>query len=324
MTVMRQPQPPSAVAQVPHGRTARRIDWLLLPPPLRRTVEARLGTRVAHAESAGAGYTPGFASLLVGEDGSRTFVKAASKVAQRPFADAYREEARNLGRLPTGLPVPRLLWSLEDDLWVVLALAHVEGENPVRPWDGRELEACLDTLEVLADSLTPAPRSLGLRPLTHPEELGGMLAGWSYVRRQLPDWPHLAEAAELAGRDRLLLTGNSLVHTDARDDNFVLGRDGAVLCDWNFPVLGPVWADTVMLLISAFGDGLDADALLARRRLTRDVDPERVDVLLALLAGHFLRGRDQPTPSSSPFLRVHQEWYAQASWGWLAQRRGWE
>lgn len=323
MTAMRAPQPPSAVAQVPHGRTARRIDWLLLPPGLRRTIESRLGTKVARAESAGAGFTPGFASVLVGADGSRTFVKAASKVAQRPFADAYREEVRKLGRLPEGLPVPRLLWSFEDDLWVVLALSYVDGANPTRPWDPRELDTCLDTLEVLADALTPAPRTLGLRPLTHPEEFGGMLAGWSYVRKQLPHWPHLAEAAELAGRDRLALTGNSLVHTDARDDNFVLGNGTAVLCDWNFPVLGPAWADTVMLLISAYGDGLDAEALLAQRRLTRDVEPERVDVLLALLAGHFLRGRDLPTPSSSPFLRVHQEWYAQATWGWLAQRRGW-
>ncbi len=323
MTAMRVPQPPSAVAQVPHGSTARRLDWLLLPPALRRAVEARLGTRVVDARSAGAGFTPGLASVLVGEDGSHTFVKAANTVAQRPFADAYREEIRNLERLPAGLPVPRLLWALEDDTWVVLALAYVEGANPVRPWDTGELAACLDVLEVLADALTPAPRALGLRPLAHPEEFGGMSASWSYVRRQLPHWPHLDEAAALAGRDRLLLTGDSLVHTDARDDNFLLGPAGGVLCDWNWPVLGPAWADTVMLLISAFGDGLDADAVLARRRLTREVEAERIDVLLALLAGYFLRSRDLPTPSSSPFLRVHQDWYAQAAWGWLAARRGW-
>ncbi len=317
------PQPPLAVAPVPHGRTARRIDWQLLPPVLRRTIEARLGHRVARAESAGAGYTPGFASTLVGEDGRRTFVKAANKVAQRPFADAYREEIRKLALLPEGLPVPRLLWSLEDDLWVVLALGYVDGANPVRPWDRAELDACLDALERLADALTPAPAALRLQPMTAEDEFGAMLTGWDHVRRHLPDWPHREEAAALAARHREALAGDSLVHTDARDDNFLVTASGAVLCDWNWPVLGPAWADTVMLLVSAFGDGLDADALLAERRLTRDVDAEHVDVLLALLCGYFLEARERPVPNSSPYVRKHQDWYAHATWAWLARRRGW-
>jgi hypothetical protein len=278
---------------------------------------------VARADSAGSGYTSGFASLLVGEDGTRIFVKAASKKAQRPFADADREEIRKLRLLPAGLPVPRLLWSHEDDLWVALGLEYVDGTNPARPWEPGQLDACLGSLERLAEELTPAPAAMRLRPLVAEEEFGAMLTGWRYVRRQLPGWPHLEEAAELAARHTEALAGDSLVHTDARDDNFVLTPGGAVLCDWNWPVTGPAWADTVMLLVSASGDGLDADALLARRRLTRDVAAEHVDVLLALLAGYFLEARDRPTPSSSPFLRIHQDWWAQASWGWLARRRGW-
>lgn len=323
MSPVRAPQSPAAVAQVPHGRTARRIDWALLPPALRRSIEARLGSPVARAESAGAGFTPGFASLLVGEDGTRVFVKAANKVAQRPFADAYREEIRKLRLLPPGLPAPRLLWSFEDDLWVTLGLEYVEGANPARPWDDAELDRCLDALERLADAVTPAPPALRLRPLTSTEEFGSMLSGWRYVGRQLPGWPHREEAAALAARHAEVLVGDTLVHTDARDDNFLVTGTGAVLCDWNWPVTGPAWADTVMLLIAAAGDGLDADAVLARRRLTRDVDPEHVDVLLALLSGFFLESRDRPTPSSSPFLRIHQDWYAQACWAWLARRRGW-
>ncbi len=320
---MSQPQHPSAVAQVPHGRTARRLDWLLLPPMLRRTIEQRLGSPVADAASAGAGYTPGFASVLTCADGSRTFVKAASTKAQRPFADAYREEIRKLRLLPDGLPVPRLLWSHEDDLWVVLALEYVEGANPVRPWDPDQLEACLDALERLAGALTPAPPDLRLRPLGAEEEFGAMLTGWDYVRRRHPGWPHLEDAAALAARHPEALAGDSLVHTDARDDNFLVTPSGAVLCDWNWPVLGPAWVDTVLLLISAFGDGVDADAALARRGLTRGVDPEHVDVLLALVCGYFLESRDHPVPNSSPYVRVHQDWYAQATWAWLAHRRGW-
>ena len=116
----------------------------------RRLVEERFGTTVVESRSVDAGFTPGCASVLIGADGRRIFLKAASTKAQRPFADAYREEIRKLRALPAGLPVPRLLWSHEDDLWVLLALEHVEGHNPARPWRRDELDASLDPLEVLA------------------------------------------------------------------------------------------------------------------------------------------------------------------------------
>lgn len=313
------PMTPARDAAVPHGATARRLEWPLLPPVLRTRIESRIGSPVVSATSAGAGFTPGFASTLTCADGSTHFVKAASKKAQRPFADSYREEIRKLTALPSGLPVPRLVWSHEDDLWVVLELEYVDGTAPGRPWAARELDVCLDTLELLADRLTPPP--LGLESFA--DGFAGCLSGWEHVRRVAPDLPHRDEARVLAGRFAEATSGNSLVHTDARDDNFLLSGGAAYLCDWNWPVAGAPWIDTVLLLISVHGDGLDADAILAERRLTRDVRPDDVDSLLALLAGYFLERRDEPAPNSSPFLRVHQSWYAETTWSWLRSRRGW-
>jgi hypothetical protein len=286
---------------------------------LRSLIAQRLGSPVVSAESAGAGFTPGFASVLTCEDGSRHFVKAASKKAQRVFADCYREEARKLRALPSGLPVPRLLWSHEDDLWVVHELEYVEGANPARPWRRSDLDACLDSLEVLADKLTPPP----LRLDTFADDFAACLSGWDHMRRVAPELPHLEEAAALAARFEEATAGDTLVHTDGRDDNFLVAGDRAMLCDWNWPVVGARWIDTVVLLIAAHGDGLDADAILAERRLTRDVDPEHVDAFLALIAGYFFERRDDPVPSSSPYLRLHQDWYAEATWSWLGKRRGW-
>jgi hypothetical protein len=286
---------------------------------LRSLIARRLGSPVVEARSAGAGFTPGFASVLTCEDGSRHFVKAASKKAQQPFADSYREEARKLRTLPAGLPVPRLVWSHEDDLWVVLELEYVDGGNPARPWSPAELATCLDTLEVLAEELTPPPLKLD----AFAEEFADCLAGWDHVRRVSPDHPNLEEAAALASRFREHTAGDTLVHTDGRDDNFLLTGGRALLCDWNWPVVGAAWIDTVILLISAHGDGIDADAVLAERRLTRDADPEHVDTFLALIAGYFFERRDEPVPNSSPYLRAHQSWYAEATWSWLAKRRGW-
>ena len=314
MTLTAGPRDPSLLEPIPHGRTARRLGWELLPPMTRRLVEERFGTKVVKAVSSGAGFTPGCASTLTGADGRKMFLKAASKKAQKPFADAYREEIRKLRGLPSPLPVPRMLWSHEDDLWVLLALEHVE-----RPWNLADLDACLDTLERLAQTLTPPPLELG----TFAEDFADFLTGWDHVRSTYPEWPHLEEAAALAARYAEATRGNTLVHTDARDDNFLLSGGRAYLCDWNWPVIGAAWIDTVCLLMTAAGDGLDADAVLAERALTRKVDPEDVDSLLALLCGYFLERRDEPVPHSSPYLRVHQDWCAEASWAWLARRRGW-
>ena len=87
---------PVLPSRIPHGRTARRVQWSHLPPTVRAHIEVRLGSPVEDAASQGGGFTPGFASVLTCEDGSRHFVKAASVKAQRMFADAYREEARKL------------------------------------------------------------------------------------------------------------------------------------------------------------------------------------------------------------------------------------
>ncbi len=316
------PQDLATVESVPHGRTARRLEWAHLPPPVRRLVEGRLGSPVVKAESQGSGFTPGFASRLTGEDGSRLFVKAASRKAQRPFAESYAEEVRMLGQLPDGLPVPRLLWAHEDDLWVVLGFECVEGRPPRRPWDPQELTACLDALAVVVEAMDPVPAGLSLSPMT--ADLPGLVTGWDHVREHHPSWPHLEDAAALVATYDSFPGNDAFAHADARDDNFLIVPGGpALLCDWNWPALGPVWGDAVHLLVSAYGDGLDADALLASHPLTRDADPDHVDAWLAMMAGFMLMCRDRPVPPSSPYLRVHNSWYGEAAWAWLSARRGW-
>ena len=182
---------------LPHGRTARRLEWQFLPPHVRAVVAERCGSPVVAAASQDAGFTPGFASVLTCEDGSRHFVKAASVKAQRAFAEAYREEARKLGALPAGAPAPRLLWTHEDD-WVVLGLEYVEARQPQRPWRAEDLDACLDMLTAMAEELTPAPDGLGLDDFA--TELAEWPSYWDHMRATYPDLAHLEEAAALAAR----------------------------------------------------------------------------------------------------------------------------
>ena len=282
MSAMTGPQDIATVEPVPHGRTARRLEWPLLPPALRRTIEQQLGSPVARAETRNSGFTPGFASVLTGDNGRRLFVKAASKKAQAQFAAAYAEEARKIVLLPREVPAPRLLWKHEDDLWIALGFEYVDARPPARPWRREDLMACLDTLAVVADHLNPVPPAWSLSPIE--QELPSLLDGWQYVRRVAPDWPHLDDAETLVATYASFPGNDAFVHSDARDDNFLLAPGKpAMLCDWNWPALGPVWLDAVDLLASAYGDGLDADALLAE----------------------------------------HPNWWAEVLWAWLAARRGW-
>jgi hypothetical protein len=306
---------------IPHGRTARRLEWPHLPPHVRALVGERCGSPVVTARSQGAGFTPGFASVLTCEDGSRHFVKAASQRAQRMFADAYREEARKLAALPEGAPAPRLLW-LHDaddaDDWVVLGIEHVESRQPVRPWRADELARCVAMAEEMAEVLTPAPDDLAAASFA--EEFQGWPSFWDHVARG-----HSADAKALAARFAEVTVGSTLVHTDVRDDNLMLARDGRVLlCDWNWPVVGAPWLDLLLLLIGPRGDGLDVDAVLAASPLTRELDPDAVDIVLALVTGYFLRSADQAVPPTSPHMRDAQRWQGEVCWAWLAERRGWD
>jgi hypothetical protein len=306
----------------PVGKTSRRLEWAFLPPNLRGFIERKCGSPVVEAISQTSGFTPGFASVLVCQDGSRHFVKAASVKAQRMFADSYREEARKLAALPAAVPSPRLKWHLDDD-WVALGIEYVDGRAPRRPWRPADLETVLDALEVIADELTPPPAGLDLDTIA--DDFVDMVSMWDHLKSVRPDLPHRDEAAALAAGFADVVGGSTLIHTDVRDDNLLIDRAGKVwLCDWNWPVVGAAWFDTLCALIGPRGDGVDVEEALASRRLTRDVPPEAVDRALALLVGYFLKSADDPVPATSPYLREHQRWQGEVCWHWLCERRGWQ
>ena len=318
---------PVSRSPLPHGRTARRLTWPHLPTTVREWIESRIGAAVVHAASQDSGFTPGFASVLTDDSGGKTFVKAASVQAQRPFADAYREEARKLQALeplidpPSSIPATRLLWSEEVDGWVVLGIEYVAGRAPARPWLPADLNEALDALETCADLLTPPPMELG----AFIDDVADWPALWERIPSVMPDFPFSAQAHGLAVGFAECCGGETLVHTDIRDDNILLTADGnAVFCDWNWPTRGADWIDSVVLLIGPRGDGLDVESVIGERRLLRDVPAEHIDRLLALILGYFLFSATQPVPPSSPYLREGQRWQGEVIADWLAERRGWK
>jgi len=306
---------------VPIGATALRPAWDELPPEVRERVEQRLGSRVIDSISQNSGYTPGFASRLTLADGRRVFVKAADDATRAPFAASYREEIRKLQGLPAGVPAPRLRWSQDADGWVVLCLDDVAGRPPHRPWRREELSHTVATVTAMAQALTPAPKGLVLPSWR--DELADVPAYWDRLHPAGLVAEHGEEIRALA-QAGLDVGGNTLVHCDLRDDNLLIDTAGRVwICDWNWPVLGAPWIDLLTLLVSARGDGFDVERILKGSPLTRGVDAGHIDAVLALLAVYFLGVKGDPVPKTSPWLRLHQRWYADVVCDWLAERRGW-
>jgi len=303
---------------IPHGQTARRLEWPHLPPFLRSLIEKRLGGGpVVSAESHGAGFTPGFASVLSCQDGSQHFVKAASAKAQRDSATLYREEAAKLKKLAGWVPSPKLKW-FDDGEWVVLAFEHVESRLPSRPWTSVDLEVVSQALVETAAALTPAP---GIGWPTFAEEHVSYPALWDRVA----GYPHADRAAELAAGFAEHTAGETLVHLDVRDDTILIRPDGGVLLvEWTWPVLGADWIDSLLLLVGPRGDGLDAESFLATHPLLSQAAPEAIDSVLALFAGYFLAAADQPVKTTSPHLRRMQRWQGEVCLDWLAERREWD
>jgi hypothetical protein len=305
---------------VPVAGTAQRPQWAALPDVVRRAVETLAGGPVVRAESQNSGFTPGFASRLWLADGRSVFAKAVSHDHEW-LVEAYRTEAAKLSVLPAAVPAPRLRSASTVPTagpdWFILLLDDVDGVPPSRPWRLDEARRALEAAHRTAEALTPAPAG----------------RSWATIAAELdpvPDWSHarrryrIGAAAEALSREGLhRLTGSTLAHTDLRDDNVILGRDGRVwFCDWNFPTVGPRWLDAVTLAISMHGDGLDADALLADSAAVPPDDP-LVSVFLSTLLGYFARVGQEPAPNSSPYLRQHQNWYGDVVADWLARRRGW-
>jgi hypothetical protein len=172
-----------------------------------------------------------------------------------------------------------------------------------------------------ATRLTPAP-GLGVEDIAG--ECGAWPSYWKHVADTRPSLPGLAEAAALAEGFAEVTGGDTLVHFDVRDDNLIVRPDGSVvLCDWNWPVRGAAWIDSLVLLIGPRGDGLDVEAHIATHPLLSQVEPDAIDRVLALLAGFFLWSGDQPRVSNSPWLREIAAWQGEVCWEWLAERRSW-
>ena len=213
---------------------AEHTAWHDLPEHLRAAVQDKAGT-VHRATTISSGLNAAFTARLNTDSG----IVFAKGVPSTRAAAQRREADIN----PHVQPIaPRLLWHIDTAGWHVLGFEHLDG----RPADLSPKSADLPAVAGVLDQLT----ELELPPVE--------------CKRIEQRW---ADAAQHAGADADLLTGDHLLHTDLNPHNVLVTDAGVRIVDWSWPTLGAPWIDTACAALWLIAEGhtpADAESWASR------------------------------------------------------------
>src|SRR5690349_21394978 len=114
------------------GQGGARLPWTAVPLHIRTALQDWLGARITEVEQQSGGFSPGVAARTTTDAGRQRFVKAAGPQPNELAAQLHRREIGISRSLPTEVPAPRLLWSIDDSGtgWVLLVFDWVAGKPP--------------------------------------------------------------------------------------------------------------------------------------------------------------------------------------------------
>ncbi len=312
----------------PTTARGRRLHWPDMPHEMRQKIELRLGHPVVAWESQPGGFSPGLASRLQVEDGSRVFVKAVHPSANPHSPDMHRREARIAAALPDSVPAPRFRWSIDEGQkgWVVLAFEDVEGQHPREPWERAQLEAVLDAMLKLSRLLTPSP----IATESASDLFAKSLNGWRTLKDEPPpaldSWStnNLDALADVERTAPLVVAGTTLLHMDIRSDNILVAGDRVYFVDWPHAHIGAPWVDIVTMAPSVtLQGGPEPEDLVSGLDAFDGADPDAITAAVASLAGYFVQRSLLPEPPELPTLRAFQAAQGEIACRWLARRLVW-
>lgn len=298
-----------------------RPRWDQLPPSVRTAIEQLAGGTVIRARNCPGGYSAGFASVLTVANNRRMFVKAIDADRWPTDADYYRVEAKVTAALPEEIPAPRLLWTFENDHWVVLAFEAITGTEPMQPWNDDELERVVAAIAHLAKVGTPSPVAL---PRDNPR-----LGGWSaltdnsaYLNELATHsrWAadHIDQLVRLEREGLAAARGDSLVHCDLSPHNILLTPDRVVFVDWPAARLGAPVLDLIVALSSAPADRVDRQSILDNHYGA--IAPRTINAILAAHAGALFRDGVSPKPPGLEPIATISVQLGLSALAWLRQR----
>jgi hypothetical protein len=235
-----------------------RLPFPSIPAPVRAWVSETLGSPVASWTEQTGGMSPGCATRVVAEDGSRAFVKAVGADLNPDTPSLFRREVEALALIGDDPLWASLLASYDDGAWVALLLADVEGHHADLS-DDTQMDTLLAATDRLGTRLAGSPVPTHLTDtFAGPGfiDVSAVFRRWVATVDLLPDLPpDLVPDVVRRQADRCrdlalrLLDPwpTQVAHWDIRNDNLLVRPDGTVVfVDWGAAAVGPTWADPLL------------------------------------------------------------------------------
>jgi hypothetical protein len=267
-----------------------RRSYTEIPGRVRSWVDATLGSPVIGIEEQIGGMSPGCATRVVTEDGTRAFVKAVGPELNPMTPDMFRNEAMVLAHLPDHELWARLL-AVHDEPgeWVALLLEDVPGRH-ADTTSREDVERVVAATGALSHEL--AGLGAHLEIATCRDSLVRFGQAWDEVptmaRDALPHWVGERLESLRSAYDGLMehAEGDHVVHGDLRNDN-ILVRSGdpagsIVFVDWGMSRIGPAWFDP-LLLCTEWVEHPAFDELVTTFPALRRLGDDNVTAMLATL-----------------------------------------
>jgi Phosphotransferase enzyme family len=285
-----------------------RAAWADTPEPVRTAVAEALGAAIVGHRDLHGGMSPGPAAGLHLADGRQVFVKAVSAEIRAHNHAMIRQEAEVLDTLPTSVPAPRRLATVEYGPWIALATTWAPGVTEAL-WTDASIAAVAEACRTASGHRAPqrvppvAERIFDFDGWTRLLEMGTS-----------DDWEaaYAGPAADVVAGWERWTAGDALVHRDIRLDNTAVdtGAGTAVLLDWAYAAAGAPWIDLAQLAadVVATGHVLGRRAATERAcRLLRALPPEASRFVVGLAGMWCVRAATIPDtvmPSISLWRRA--------------------
>ena len=134
---------------------------------------------------------------------------------------------------------------------------------------------------------------------------------------------HLDALAQLEGGWAEAGAGDTLLHADLRADNILVTPDRVVFVDWPHACVGAGWVDLAFMLCSvAMQRGPKPWEVFERHPLGRAAPADRVDAVVAAVAGYLVWRGSLPPPPGLPSVRAFQRAQGVEAVAWLRHRLG--
>jgi aminoglycoside phosphotransferase (APT) family kinase protein len=218
------------------------------------------------------------------------------------------QEAAILDALPTSVPAPRRLATVEHGPWAALVTTWAAGATGTL-WTDASIAAVTNACRTASEHRAPhtlppvAQRLFDFDGWTRLLETGPG-DGWEAT--------YAGPAADVVAGWEHWTAGEALVHRDLRLDNTTVdaGEDSAVLLDWAYAAAGASWIDLAQMAadVVATGYALGQPAATDRAyRLLRTLPPEASRFVVGLAGMWCIRAMTVPdtfNPSISTWRRA--------------------